>query len=127
MLESSWNVRIEIEILNGNWFPYSFKIGRPLYCKRTNDEFEDILTGLSIGRVIRWSGDITFYLSTVSQRPWILENLNTNEEPGSAGTARESNSTRPTLLMFNHLVLLSIFLLAFMILAVWTKMKYAYH
>ena len=84
---------------------------------------EDILTGLSIGRVMRWSGDITFYLSTVSQRPWILENLgsenlNTNEELGSAGTARESNSTRPTLMIFNHLVLLSIFLLAFIILAV---------
>ena len=124
MLESSWNVRIEIEILSENWCPYSFKIGRPLYCKRTHDEFEDILTGLSIGKVIRWSGDINFYLSTVSQRPWILENLNTNEEPGSSGTARESNSTRPTLMIFNHLVLLSIFPLAFMILAVW--MKYAY-
>ena len=101
---------------------YSFKIGRPLYCKRTHDEFEDILTGLSIGsrpdwkghHLIRWS-DITFYLSTVSQRPWILENLNTNEEPGSAGAARESNSTRPTLTIFNHLVLVPIFLLAFMI------------
>ena len=83
---------------------------------------EDILTGLSIGRVMRWSGDITFYLSTVSQRPWILENLggnlNTNEEHGSAGTARESNSTRPTFMIFNHLVLLSIFPLAFIILAV---------
>ena len=67
---------------------------------------------------MRWSGDITFYLSTVSQRPWILENLNANEEPGSAGAARESNSTRPTLMIFNHLVLLSIFSLAFMILAV---------
>ena len=67
---------------------------------------------------MRWSGDITFYLSTVIQRPWILENLNTNEEPGSAGTARESNSTRPTSLTFNHLVLLLIFSLAFMILAV---------
>jgi hypothetical protein len=56
----------------------------------------------------------------VSQRPWILENLNTNEKPGSAGsagTARESDSTRPISLIFNHLVLLSIFPLAFMILA----------
>ena len=79
---------------------------------------EDILIGLSIGRVMRWSGDITFYLSTVSQRPWILENLNTNEETGSAGTEREYNSTRPTLMIIDHLVLLSIFLLAFMILAV---------
>ena len=125
MLESSWNVRIEFEISNRNSCPYSFKIGRPLYCKRKNDEFEDILTGLYIGKVIRWSGDIPFYLSTVSQRPWILENLNTNEKPGSAGTARESDSTRPISLIFNHLVLLSIFPLAFMILAVW--MKYAYH
>ena len=79
---------------------------------------EDILTGLSIGRVMRWSGDITFYLSTISQRPWILENLKTNEEPGSAGTEREYNSTRPTLMIIDHLVLLSIFLLAFMILSV---------
>ena len=82
---------------------------------------EDILIGLSIGRVMRWSGDITFYLSTVSQRPWpwILENLNTNEKTGNDGTTRvESNSTRPTLIIFNHLVLLLIFPLAFMILAV---------
>ena len=81
---------------------------------------EDILTGLSIGRVMRWSGDITFYLSTISQRPWILENLKTNEELEyeGAGTERELNSARPTLMIFNHLVLLSIFLLAFIILAV---------
>ena len=79
---------------------------------------EDILIGLSIGRVMRWSGDITFYLSTVIQRPWILENLSTKEKTGNDGTARVSNSARPTLMIFNHLAMLSIFLLAFMILAV---------